>query len=71
MEVLFKFFFVIVLIAFIFCLCVFISGVFDAFKKNELSVKNKECRRSGVNRRIFSYDAHIPEYRSGKERREG
>jgi DNA-binding XRE family transcriptional regulator len=37
----------------------------------ELSVKNKECRRSGVDRRIFSYDDHIPEYRSGKERRYG
>lgn len=40
-------------------------------KDAELSVKNKECRRSGVDRRIFSYDDHIPEYRSGKERRYG
>ena len=36
MEVLFKIFFVIASIALIFCLCVFIAGVFDAFKKNEL-----------------------------------
>jgi hypothetical protein len=36
MEVLFKLLFVIASIAFIFCLCVFIAGVFDAFQKNEL-----------------------------------
>ena len=37
----------------------------------ELSIKDKEDRRSGVDRRIFSYDGHIPEHRSGKERRYG
>jgi len=36
MEILFKIFFVIASIGFIFCLCVFIAGVFDAFQKNEL-----------------------------------
>jgi hypothetical protein len=28
-------------------------------------------RRSGIDRRQFSYTAHIPELRSGKERRSG
>ena len=28
-------------------------------------------RRSGIDRREFSYTAHIPERRSGKERRSG
>ena len=28
-------------------------------------------RRSGIERRQFSYDFHIPERRSGKERRNG
>jgi len=28
-------------------------------------------RRSGIERRHFSYDFHIPERRSGKERRSG
>ena len=28
-------------------------------------------RRSGLDRREFSYTAHIPERRSGKERRSG
>jgi hypothetical protein len=28
-------------------------------------------RRSGIERREFSYDAHIPESRSGKDRRSG
>jgi hypothetical protein len=28
-------------------------------------------RRSGIDRRQFSYTAHIPEHRSGKERRSG
>jgi DNA-binding XRE family transcriptional regulator len=37
----------------------------------ELSIKDKEDKRSGVDRRIFSYDGHIPENRSGKERRNG
>jgi hypothetical protein len=36
MEVLFKILLVIASIAFIFCLCVFIANVFDAFQKNEL-----------------------------------
>jgi hypothetical protein len=36
MEVLFKILFVIASIAFIFCLCVFIAGFFDAFQKNKL-----------------------------------
>jgi hypothetical protein len=36
MEVLFNILFVIAFIAFILCLCVFIAGVFDAFRKNEL-----------------------------------
>jgi len=36
MEVLFKILFVIAFIAFIFCLWVFIAGVFDAVQKNEL-----------------------------------
>ena len=35
----------------------------------ELSIKDKEDKRSGVDRRMFSYDGHIPEHRSGKERR--
>ena len=35
----------------------------------KLSIKDEEDRRSDVDRRIFSYDGHIPEYRSGKERR--
>lgn len=36
MEVLFKILFVIALIATIFCLCVFIGGLFIALQKNEL-----------------------------------
>ena len=28
-------------------------------------------RRSGIERREFSYDQHIPERRSGKDRRSG
>ena len=28
-------------------------------------------RRSGIERREFSYDQHIPENRSGKDRRSG
>ena len=35
----------------------------------ELSIKDKEDRRLGIDRRKFSYDGHIPEHRSGKERR--
>ncbi len=37
----------------------------------ELSIKDKEGRRAGVDQRIFSYDIHIPEHRSGKQRRNG
>ena len=29
----------------------------------------KEDRRSGIDRRRFSYDAHVPERRSGRDRR--
>ena len=29
------------------------------------------CRRSGIDRRNFSYSANIPERRSGKDRRSG
>ncbi len=36
MEVLFKILFVIALMATLFCLCVFIGGLFIAFQKNEL-----------------------------------
>jgi len=32
---------------------------------------NNNERRSGIDRRQFSYFAHIPERRSGKERRNG
>ncbi len=34
-----------------------------------VSVKNGKDRRSGVDRREFSYAIHSPEYRSGEERR--
>ena len=37
----------------------------------ELSIKDKEDRRSGVDQRKFSYAVHIPEHRSSKERRNG
>ncbi|MEA1946575.1 MAG: hypothetical protein U9N83_04650 [Thermodesulfobacteriota bacterium] len=37
----------------------------------ELSVKDKQNRRSGMDRRNFLYDIHIPDDRSGKERRSG
>ena len=37
----------------------------------ELSIKDKESRRLGADRRRFLYDGHIPEGRSGKERRNG
>jgi DNA-binding XRE family transcriptional regulator len=37
----------------------------------ELSIKDTEDKRLGVDRRRFSYDGHIPEHRSGKERRNG
>jgi hypothetical protein len=32
-------------------------------------IKNNAGRRSGIERRVFSYTLHIPERRSGKERR--
>jgi len=32
---------------------------------------DNEGRRSGIDRRHFSYDFHIPERRSGKDRRGG
>jgi DNA-binding XRE family transcriptional regulator len=37
----------------------------------ELSIKDNEDRRSGMDRRNFSYHTHIPDIRSGKERRNG
>jgi DNA-binding XRE family transcriptional regulator len=37
----------------------------------ELSIKDKGDRRSGVDQRKFSYAVHIPEHRSGNERRNG
>lgn len=35
------------------------------------STKNKKEARSGIERRQFSYIGHIPERRSGKNRRSG
>jgi hypothetical protein len=35
-----------------------------------LSSKDNRGRRSGIERRNFSYTVHVPERRSGKERRE-
>ena len=37
----------------------------------ELSIKDNEDRRSGMDRCKFSYHTHIPDIRSGKERRNG
>ena len=37
----------------------------------ELFVNDNNGRRSGAERRKFSYDRHIPEHRSGNERRNG
>ena len=34
-------------------------------------IKNNADRRSGIERRVFSYTLHIPERRLGKERRDG
>ena len=34
-------------------------------------IKDNAGRRSGLERRVFLYTIHIPERRSGKERREG
>jgi DNA-binding XRE family transcriptional regulator len=49
-----------------------ISDKNKVFGENvELSIKDKEDRRAGVDQRIFSYDVHIPEHRFGKERRNG
>jgi hypothetical protein len=33
-------------------------------------IKNNVDRRLGIERRVFSYTRHIPERRSGRERRE-
>jgi len=38
-------------------------------KNRSLSVKDGVDRRSGIDRREFSYAIHSPEYRSGRERR--
>jgi hypothetical protein len=35
----------------------------------EIFIKNNADRRLGIERRVFSYTLHIPERRSGKERR--
>ena len=43
------------------------NRVFSEFMK--LSIKDNEDRRVGMDRRKFSYHAHIPDIRSGKERR--
>jgi DNA-binding XRE family transcriptional regulator len=49
-----------------------ISDKNKVFGENvELSIKDKEDKRLSVDRRIFSYDGHIPEHRSGTERRNG
>ena len=37
----------------------------------EIFIKNNADRRLGIERRVFSYTLHIPERRSGKERRSG
>jgi len=37
----------------------------------ELTIKDRQDRRSGMDRRKFLYDIHIPDKRSGKERRNG
>jgi hypothetical protein len=34
-------------------------------------IKDNAGRRSGIERRVFLYAIHIPERRSGKERRKG
>ena len=38
-------------------------------EKKRVSVKEGKDRRSGIDRREFSYAIHSPEYRSGRERR--
>ena len=40
-------------------------------KQNESEQHEKDCNRSGIDRRQFSYSYHIPERRSGKDRRRG
>ena len=44
-------------------------------KKKDLTVdfttKNNDGRRSGIDRRYFSYSDHIPERRMGSDRRSG
>jgi hypothetical protein len=37
----------------------------------KLTLLDNEGRRLGIERREFSYNSHIPERRSGKERRSG
>lgn len=37
---------------------------------NSRNLTNDSDRRSGSDRREFSYDAHIPEHRSGRDKRE-
>ena len=39
--------------------------------KIAFSLDDRGGRRSGVDRRQFSYDMHIPERRSGQDRRKG
>jgi hypothetical protein len=47
MEVVSEILFVIALIAFILCLCIFIGGLFIAFQKNELpDIEDVEVRNS-------------------------
>jgi hypothetical protein len=41
---------------------------FDDFKSRS-KIIIKDDRRMGVDRRLFSYDMHFPERRSGKDRR--
>lgn len=49
-----------------------ISDKDKIFGKNmAVSVKGGEDRRSGIDRREFSYAIHTPEHRSGRERRKG
>ena len=36
---------------------------------NNTEFRDSECKRSGFDRRRFSYSYHIPERRSGKDRR--
>ena len=36
-----------------------------------LVISDNGGRRSGIERRLFSYSIHIPELRSGKDRRSG